>query len=207
MGLFENGFWLDVVLKNRNLRLNDCALVAIGFASLIKILVHTKESVTHGLDLLKLGSNIRGQPFFLREFYQQMTGFGLMLASTLVLLYMGEQPLANAVVRDGHLNPTFLVLVLQSMMLIHLNLCIYVAHAGKSSFNPFRNRLFLFFNIFVLGIYVMDKIVNGKLNILDFIKVLFVIQFLAQTHFVVNVFQELKSAMRIPIFSAYDPKE
>ena len=38
-GAFENGFWLDVVLKSRDLRLVDVALIILGFASLIKLCV------------------------------------------------------------------------------------------------------------------------------------------------------------------------
>ena len=50
MGAFENGFWLDVVLESRNLRLVDVALIILGFASVVKLSVHFKESVTLGLE-------------------------------------------------------------------------------------------------------------------------------------------------------------
>lgn len=39
-------------------------------------------------------------------------GLALLMATTISLLYMGEQPLANIQVRDGHLNPVFLVLII-----------------------------------------------------------------------------------------------
>lgn len=91
MAVFGNSFWLDVVIERRALRLVELCLILFGVASLYNCLIRANQIV-----LLKgLSPNRFGKEFEIREFYQQVIGFALLLASCFSLIYMSSSPIAN----------------------------------------------------------------------------------------------------------------
>ena len=95
--------------------------------------------------------------------------------TTSSLLYIGESPLIYKNVHDGEINPLFVILLMQNFLLAHLNFSLILKLVTFRSFNPFRNRLFIFMNVYIAGIYLACIVTRGKIDILKCVYVLFVL--------------------------------
>lgn len=134
-------------------------------------------------------------------------GFALLLVSSFSLTTMGNAPISSQKITDGNFNPVWMIILMQNLMLAHLLFSMSVASVSQRTFNPFRNRLFLVFNIVVIGIYIANFILNYTIDITLCAKILLLVQVIAQSHYFYHVVNQMKTSLRIPIWSTYESTE
>ena len=104
-----------------------------------------------------------------------MFGYFIPLITTGALLFIGEKPLMYKKTVLGEMSPMFIVLLLQNILLGHLNFSLIMRHVTNTQFNPLANKVFIFTNLFSIGIIITSFVTGGKLDILTWIYVMFVL--------------------------------
>jgi len=88
-----------------------------------------------------------------------------------------------------------------------MNFALILRHVTKLQWNPLRNKVFIFTNIFSIGIIIASYAMGDKLDIFKCIWVLFGLQLLGISHFVVFAVREMSEALSVPFFTTWDPEE
>lgn len=93
-------------------------------------------------------------------------------------------------------------------MLGHLNFAVILRHVTKQQWNPLVNRVFIFTNVFSIGIIIACYAMGGKdLDVMTCIWVLFGLQLVGIIHFIVFAIREMSEALGVPFFTTWDPEK
>ena len=129
------------------------------------------------------------------------------MITTSALLFIGDEPLIHRGEVEGETAPLFVVLLMQNFLLGHLNCAMLLRHATSTQWNPLTNRVFIFTNVFAIGIIIACYAMGGKgLDIMTWIWVLFWLQLAGTFHFVVFAIREMSEALGVPFFTTWDPE-
>ena len=130
------------------------------------------------------------------------------MITTSALLFIGEEPLINKKDVLGEVSPLFIVFLVQNFLLGHMNFALILRHVTKLQWNPLRNRVFIFTNVFSIGVIIASYAMgDDKLDIFTCIWVLFALQLLGICHFVVFAVREMSEALGVPFFTTWDPEK
>jgi hypothetical protein len=163
-------------------------------------------SISHSYKKLQPG-DVTGHPFNGKMFLIQTFGYVIPMITTSALLFIGEDPLINKKDVQGEVSPLFVVLLTQNFLLGHMNFALILRHVTKLQWNPLRNRVFIFTNVFSIGVIIASYAMGGKLDISTCIWVLFGLQLLGICHFVVFAIREMSEALGVPFFTTWDPEK
>lgn len=126
---------------------------------------------------------------------------------TSALLFIGEEPLIYEKVTLGMTSPLFLVLLLQNLLLGHLNFALILRHVTKKQFNPLANKTTIFTCCFCLGVIISEYVLTiTKESMMNIIWALFWIQMVGICHFIVYAIREMSEALGVPFFTTWDPE-
>lgn len=88
-------------------------------------------------------------------------------------------------------------------MMAHITIGMQVSHVTKCSYSPFKSRLMLMQLIAIFLVYLMHLFALNKLGTKfyqDVILILFSLQVVFQTHYVLKIVKEVANALQIRIF-------
>ena len=113
------------------------------------ILDHQKKEIKEG--------DITGEPLVKKNLALQIFGYFFGMIMLTVLVMMGKEPIVNNPVKDGNLNPLFILILLQGLLMQHLTFCLQVNHVTKTQYSPFKNRVYIMLCLAVVAIYIINK--------------------------------------------------
>ena len=82
----------------------------------------------------------------------------------------------------------------------HMSINCMVCHLSKRPYNPFSSKIVRLVLVASAGIFCLDQLMSGKVNMLKFIQLLFAVVVLCQWHYIINLVFELANALNIRIF-------
>lgn len=122
------------------------------------------------------------------------------MVATTFYLFMGNKPIIYAAHNSDEVNPIFFCVLLQCFLMQHLTCALQVNHVTKTKYSPFRNRMMIFNLVAVPTVYVVDTLSDYTVSVDMCIYLVFTITVVCQWHFVLNVVNEMSSALNIRIF-------
>ena len=173
------------------------AQVGVFFMCIRNVFTHQKKELKEG--------DPDGEPLVKSELVIQIFGY----FSTMLILYSlitaGAEPLLMKEVAPGTFNPMFSLILLQCFLMQHMTFHVQVCHITKSKYSPFRLRLVLFNVTVSLIVYAMDSqgwgfSEQGVLNVALCINLLLLTTFLCQMHYILNIVNEISTALNIRVF-------
>lgn len=130
------------------------------------------------------------------------------MVTTSALLFIGDAPLINRKDVQGEISPLFVIFLTQMFLLGHLNFAIILRHVTATQWNPLINRVFIFTNVFSIGIIIACYAMGGsELDIMTCIWALFWLQLVGICHFIIFAIREMSEALGVPFLTTWDPEK
>lgn len=204
MAVAGNDFWRwpvansgtpnEILLVDLVVYLNVIIQIVVIIMCLKNIFDHQRKQLAEG--------EVTGEPLNNKDLVVSIVGYFIPMVALTLLAIMGKEPLIDYPPVEGF-SPLFYLILLQCLLMAHLTISLQVAHITKTHYSPFKSRLMLLQLAAVFFIYLLHLIglnTFTKQFYTDSILVLFSLQLLFQTHFVLKVFKEVACALEIRVF-------
>lgn len=204
MAIAGNDFWRwpvansgtpnEILLVDIMVFLNVIIQTAIVIMCLKNMFDHQRK---------ELGENeVTGEPLNNKDLVVQVLGYFIPMVALTLLALMGKEPIIDYP-DPGSYSPLFYLILLQCLVMAHLTISLQVNHITKSKYSPFKSRLMLLqlsavFLIYILHLFDISAFTKAVFS--DTILVLFSLQLVFQTHFVLKVIKEVSYALEIRVF-------
>ena len=200
MGIVGNDFWVNQAFGTW--RINDIVIASLLVGQIIIIGLCFKSVFDHQKKTLS-AEDITGEPLVIKYLFIQTFGYCLPLALLTWLAYVGTSPLLPAPKNGAQSNALFFLILLQCFLMQHLTCNIQVHHVCKSHYNPFNSKLNLFILVGTIVSIVLASSSKGPV-VNNCIFLMLVITVISQWHFILNVINEMATALGIRILKVKD---
>mmetsp|Transcript_18530 Transcript_18530/g.28460 ORF Transcript_18530/g.28460 Transcript_18530/m.28460 type:complete len:174 (+) Transcript_18530:879-1400(+) len=131
----------------------------------------------------------------------------LFYLALLSVMFMGEVPLISMKIAPGGQNPLFYLFLIVALTQGHLSQSTMMNHVTKQYYSPANNRLIITLFVIVFGIYCLDKILQGKINMPSVVYIMLGVTVVGQGHFIVNIVNEMATTLKIRVFKVKGQEE